>query len=49
MLCHGNNESPMRTLGIAGKNQVKTFLDWLYSDSELYIERKKKLYQEKYC
>lgn len=49
MLCHRNNESPMRTLGIAGKNQVKTFLDWLYSDSELYIERKKKLYQEKYC
>lgn len=48
MLCHGNAEKPTRVLQIAGKNQVKTFLDWLYFDAEIYLERKHSLYLSKY-
>lgn len=45
--CHNKNTTT-RTFQIAGKNQVKKFLDWLYIGSELYIERKYRLYLSKY-
>ena len=31
------------------KHDVKTFLDWIYKDAELYLERKYNRYIEKYC
>lgn len=34
---------------VAGRNQVKKLLDFLYQDAELYIERKYNLYQSIYC
>ena len=37
-----------KVLSISGKNQVKTFLDFLYKDSDIFLERKRKLYQSKY-
>ena len=43
-----NKNTTTRTFQIAGKNQVKKFLDWLYIDSELYINRKYNLYLSKY-
>lgn len=46
-LCHNKNTST-RTFQIAGKRQVKIFLDWLYTDSELYLDRKYQLYLSKY-
>lgn len=48
MLCHGNKDKPTRTIQIAGKKQVKKFLDWLYFDAELYLGRKHSLYLSKY-
>lgn len=48
MLCHGNKDKPTRTFQIAGKNQVKKFLDWLYLDAKLYLCRKHSLYLSKY-
>ena len=48
MLCHGNKDKPTRVFQVAGKNQVKKFLDWLYFDAELYLDRKHSLYLEKY-
>lgn len=37
-----------KVLQISGKNQVKTFLDFIYDDAELYLERKYNLYSNKY-
>lgn len=34
---------------VAGRNQVKKLLDFLYQDAELYLERKYNLYQNMYC
>lgn len=48
-LCHGNSDSPTRTLRIAGGKQVKKFLDWLYEDAQLYLNRKYKVYNDLYC
>lgn len=48
MLCHGNADKPTRTFQIAGKNQVKKFLDWLYFDADIYLGRKHSLYLSKY-
>ena len=31
------------------KQDIKTFLDWIYKDAELYLERKYNRYIEKYC
>ena len=45
--CHNKNTTT-RTFQVAGKNQVKKFLDWLYVDSELFIDRKYQLYLSKY-
>jgi len=49
MLCHGKIESPVRTIQIAGRNQVKKFLDWIYQDAEIYMKRKYQVYQNVYC
>lgn len=46
-LCH-KKDSPTRTLSIAGRIQTKRFLDYLYKDADLYLERKYVLYQLKY-
>lgn len=48
LLCHGRIDKPTRVLQIAGRNQVKTFLDWIYQDAEIYMERKYKIYQDVY-
>ena len=46
-LCH-NKESNTRNLRISGGRQVKKFLDYIYKDSDLYIERKHDIYLNKY-
>ena len=47
-LCHNNNDKPTRYFQIAGRNQVKKFLDWIYRDAEIFMERKYDLYLLKY-
>ena len=47
LYCHNRNK-PTRTFQVAGRNQVKLFLAWLYNDSNIYLERKYKLYCDKY-
>lgn len=37
-----------RVFGISGANQIKTFLDWLYKDADIYLERKYQKYINKY-
>lgn len=44
-----SKDKPTVDLRIAGKNQVKKFLDYIYKDAELYIDRKYKIYVDKYC
>lgn len=44
-----NKQNVTRTLGIAGGIQVKTVLDHIYKDAELYLERKYQYYQDMYC
>ena len=34
---------------LSKKQDIKTFLDWIYKDAELYLERKYNRYIEKYC
>lgn len=43
-----NKNSVTRVLQIAGNNQVKKFLDWLYDDAELYLYRKHAIYERLY-
>jgi len=38
-----------KCLYIHSKKRVKTFLDYIYKDADLFIERKYDIYQEKYC
>lgn len=47
--CHKNKNVSTRILQIAGRNQVKKFLDWIYSKCDIYLERKYKIYQNVYC
>lgn len=49
MYCHGKTEKPTRTFQIAGGNQVKKYLDWLYDSCDVYLERKHKIYIDLYC
>lgn len=42
-----NNEITKR-LTIGGRNQVKTFLDWIYKDADMYLERKYNKYINEY-
>ena len=48
MYCHNRHDKPTRTFQIAGKNQVKKFLDWIYKDANIFLERKYNLYISKY-
>lgn len=48
MYCH-NKTTSTRVLQIAGGNQVKKFLDWIYDDAELFLERKRDIHQKVYC
>lgn len=48
-VCHKKYNSTTRSLGIAGGKQVKKFLDWMYKNSDLYIERKHFIYKSLYC
>lgn len=36
-------------LSIAGRHQVKIFLDWIYHDCDIYLQRKHNIYLSKYC
>lgn len=47
--CHGVTDKPTRTLQIAGRNQVSKFLDYIYKDANLYLERKYDVYKSLYC
>lgn len=48
-LCHGNKNTTTRTLQIAGGNQVRRFLDYIYNDANLYLFRKYDIYKALYC
>lgn len=43
-----DSESPVRELRISGGRQTKKFLDFIYSDSNYYLQRKHDLYQKIY-
>lgn len=49
MYSHGEKEKPTRVFQIAGNNQVKKYLDWLYDNTPVHLERKYKIYLELYC
>ena len=38
-----------KTMRISGRRQVKKFLDYIYEDANLYIDRKYNLYKSLYC
>lgn len=42
------NGSKVFELVITGNKQIKKFLDWLYTDSNLYLKRKNNLYKKLY-
>lgn len=44
-----NKNTNTRTLAVAGGKQVKKFLDYIYQDADLYIERKHERYMNMYC
>lgn len=48
MYLHGNKEKSTRVLSIAGRHQVKKFLDWIYNDAEIYMKRKHNIYMNVY-
>ena len=48
MYLHGNREKSSRVLSIAGRRQVKKFLDWIYNDAEIYLKRKHEIYLNNY-
>ena len=33
---------------VTGKNNTKAFLDWIYKDAELYLDRKYEIYKNRY-
>lgn len=49
MYCHGRRDSVTRDLQIAGRMQVKKYLDWLYSNSDICLKRKYQIYLNVYC
>lgn len=44
-----NKNGISKYLVVAGRNNTKKFLDYIYTDAELYMERKFQRYQELYC
>lgn len=49
MLCHHKSDVSTRTLQVAGSKQVKKFLDWIYSNCDIYLQRKHDIYEDLYC
>lgn len=49
MLNHNISHKTTRVLQISGGIQVKKFLDWIYSNSDFYLYRKKNIYEKIYC
>lgn len=49
MYCHHKTDVSTRCLQIAGRNQVKKFLDWVYSHMEICLQRKYEIYKNNYC
>jgi uncharacterized protein (DUF433 family) len=47
--CNKNSLTSTRIMQIAGRNQAKKFLDYIYEDAELFLERKYEIYQNVYC
>lgn len=47
-LCHKNESTTTRTLQISGRNQIKKFLDYIYNNANLYLNRKYNIYQSLY-
>lgn len=47
-LCHKNELTSTRTLQISGRNQIRKFLDYIYNDANLYLQRKYDIYQSLY-
>lgn len=43
-----NHNGITKVFGIGNKQKVKTFLDWLYKDADIYLERKYQRYINKY-
>jgi len=43
---HPERRKNIRMLEISGGKQVRTFLNWIYNNSKIHLERKYKLYQE---
>lgn len=46
---HRNQNPITKNLTIKGKLKCKHFLDWLYEDATLYIDRKYQIYKTRYC
>lgn len=47
--CHNKKDSTTRSLRISGRRQVKKFLDWIYSECDICLARKKQIYLDNYC
>ena len=47
--CHKNELTTTRTLQISGRNQIRKFLDYIYNDANLYLQRKYDIYQSLYA
>ena len=47
-LCHNNKSTTTRTFQISGRNQIRKFLDYLYCDANLYMQRKYDIYESLY-
>lgn len=43
-----NKNSTTRVLNISRKDSIFNFLDWIYNDAEMYLLRKKKIYDDIY-
>lgn len=48
MYCHNRRDVSTRVLSIAGRNQVKKYLDWLYSNCAMHLDRKYEIYKKIY-
>ena len=48
-LCHNNDTIVTRTLQISGRNQIRKFLDYIYNDANLYLQRKYDIYKSLYA
>ena len=45
---HKDRDGNVESLQINGKIKCKAFLDWIYKDSTIFLDRKKRLYQQLY-